>query len=183
MTVPEVPKRRWHHDHTIERSMACVLLAVAVLSLLALPVAEAQSVPSGNFVASRMNQKPLPVTDRVTDSDGVTYFIEFDRLILTIRPGNAFRAALRYRRALDPGTKRTASNRTSPLQSMTVWGRYELVGREIRFIPDPKRGGRGMRILAGTVLDAGRIRLPFTYRNGAANRQATLDLQRRDDIL
>lgn len=181
MTESEEPKRAWGPAPTIRQWMALVL--IVRVALLGPPNVHAQSIPTGNFVASRMNQKPLPMTDRVTDDDGVTYLIEFDRLILTLRPGNGFRASLRYRRALDPGTKRAASNRTSPLQSMTVWGRYELVGREIRFIPDPNRGGRGMRILAGTVLDAGRIRLPFTYRNGAANRQATLDLQRRDDIL
>lgn len=131
-----------------------------------------------SYVSRKINGKPLPSTDRVTDDKGVQYLIEFDELILTIRPNHEFRAALKYRQTL--ATKGTAIGQ-DPMQKMVVYGTWSVVGTELRFVPDPKRGGNGLRILTGTF-SAREIDVPFDYRNGTVSRRAQVVLIRDDNI-
>ena len=56
-----------------------------------------------------------------------------------------------------------------------------MVNGELRFVPDPKRGGTGLRILNGTV-NGRQINVPFDYRNGSVQRQATVLLIKNDNI-
>lgn len=121
-----------------------------------------------SYLSSRLNNKPLPVTDRASDDRGVQYLIEFDELILTILPRHEFRAALRYRQTL--ASKGSQIGR-DPIQKMNVYGTWSAAGSNIRFVPDPKRGGEGLRILDGTFA-ADRIQVPFDYRNGSVQRRA-----------
>lgn len=121
-----------------------------------------------SYVAISVNGGKLPSTDKVTDSHGTQFLVEFDEMVLAIRRGNEFRASLRYRQAL--AEKGTAMRR-EPIQSMTVYGRYEVRGTALRFIPDPKRGGKGLEIQEGTFAP-GRIEVPFWYRNGQVSRNA-----------
>lgn len=123
----------------------------------------------GSYVSSRLNGKALPVTDLATDDRGVRFLIEFDELILTVRPNHEFRAALRYRQTLAAKGDRIGRD---PIQKMTVYGTIVSMGDNgLRFVPDPKRGGQGLRILDGTF--AGRtIDVPFDYRNGSVSRRA-----------
>src|SRR5205814_514811 len=98
--------------------------------------------------------------------------IDFAELILTLRVNGDFRASLRYRQAL--AAKGTRVN-SEPLQRMTVYGTWFREGANIRFVPDPKRGGEGLRILAGTA--AGRtVTVPFDYQNGRVTRRANVIL-------
>lgn len=131
---------------------------------------------TASYVAVTVNGGKLPSTDQVTDADGTKYLVEFDELVLSIRPNFQFRAALRYRQSL--AVKGLAITR-EPIQSMTVYGRYEVRGNQLRFIPDPKRGGKGIEILDGTYA-ARTIEVPFWYRNGSVSRKAQVML-RRDD--
>ncbi len=139
-------------------------------------------IGAGTFVAARIDRDSLPQTDRVLDDDGTTYLIVFDRLVLSLRDGNRFRASVRYRRTLYSADPR-GRNRTIPLQTMTVTGTYELVGTEIRFNPDPSEDTRGLRMLAGTVVGAREITIPFHYRNGTQERNRTLVMRRNDNVL
>ena len=138
-----------------------------------------------SYVSQRLNGKPLPVTDRVTDDKGVQYLIEFDELILTLRPKHEFRAALKYRQTLAAKGERIGQD---PLQKMTVYGTWSVVGTELRFVPDPKRGGEGLRILTGTFSgsrDRRAVRLPQWLGHAArgsdagAGRQHLLDGRRQ----
>ena len=124
-------------------------------------------------MSSRLNGKALPVTDRATDDKGVQFLIEFDELILTVRPNHEFRAALRYRQTLAAKGDKVGRD---PIQKMTVYGTFVSTGGNgLRFIPDPKRGGQGLRILDGTF--GGRtIDVPFDYRNGSVSRRAQVAL-------
>jgi hypothetical protein len=143
------------------------------------PAASAPGEPAvASYVSRRINGKPLPSTDRVTDDKGVQYLIEFDELILTIRPRHEFRAALKYRQTL--AAKGTAIGQ-DPMQKMVVYGTWSVVGTELRFVPDPKRGGNGLRILTGTF-SAREIDVPFDYRNGSVSRRAQVVLIRDDNI-
>lgn len=157
-------------------------LSLAVLAFaLAVPsVARAQAV--GSYLALRIDDAPLPLADRVTDTDGTTYLVEFERMVLSLRSGNKFRAAVRFKRSLTTSDTR-AGGRTAPIQSMTVTGRYEVTGKEIRFIPDSTSDTRGVSMLNGTIDGAQRLSLPFDYRNGAVQRRRVLRLQFRNDIL
>ena len=152
------------------------LMAVSTPMLAQGTKAPASATPANaeprqaSYVSSRMNDKPLPSTDRASDDKGVQYMIEFDELILTILPKHEFRAALKYKQAL--ASKGAAMGR-EPQTKMTVYGSYVASGNSIRFIPDPKRGGEGLRILDGTFAD-GRINVPFDYRNGTVQRRATV---------
>ena len=160
--------------------IAGTLLAQAPATPQAAPPATAQAAEPGiaSYVSTRLNAKPLPVTDRASDDKGVQYVIEFDELILAIRPNHEFRASLKYRQTLAAKGARIGSD---PLQKMVVYGTWAVVGKELRFIPDPKRGGNGLRILSGTF--SGReIDVPFDYRNGSVSRRANVILIRDDHI-
>jgi len=152
---------------------ALLLLAIAAVA----PSLAAQPKPAtepgqGSYVSTRLNNKPLPVTDLASDDKGVQFLIEFDELILTMRPNHEFRASLRYRQTLAAKGDRIGKD---PIQKMTVYGTIVATGNGIRFIPDPKRGGQGLRILDGTFT-AKTIDVPFDYRNGSVERRAQVTL-------
>lgn len=141
-----------------------------------------QMVPVGTFFASLIDREALPVTDRVVDEDGTIYLIEFDRMVLTLRADFTFRASVRYRRTLFSADPRGRA-RATPLQSTTVSGRWDIGGTLIRFFPDESTDSRGLRIMAGTVASLREMTVPFHYRNGTQERERTLVLRRRDNIL
>jgi len=146
--------------------------------------ADAQQV--GSYLAVRIDQAPLPLADRVTDGDGTTYLVEFERMVVSLRSGNRFRAAVRFKRTLttsDAGVGGRAGARQTPIQSMTVTGRYEVTGTTIRFVADSSGETKGVRMLDGTIEGPQRISLPFDYRNGSIERKRVLRLQFREDIL
>jgi hypothetical protein len=154
-------------------------LALALLITVALPFrAGAQQV--GSYLAMRIDQSPLPLSDKVTDDDGTTYLVEFERMVLSLRSGNRFRAAVRFKRTLSASGTRS---RQAPIQSMTVTGRYEVTGTTIRFVADSSGEMKGVRMLDGTVEGPQRISVPFDYRNGAVERKRVLRLELRGDIL
>jgi hypothetical protein len=66
---------------------------------------------------------------------------------------------------------------------MTVTGTYEVASGEIRFTPDASNQTKGLRMMAGSVRSARELTIPFTYRNGTQQRNRTLTLTRRDNIL
>src|SRR5688572_12007686 len=111
---------------------------VVIASLLAATPARAQQV--GSYLAMRIDQSPLPLADKVTDEDGTEYLVEFERLVLSLRSGNRFRAAVRFKRTLATAGARS---RTAPIQSMTVTGRYEITGTSIRFLADSTNEMKG----------------------------------------
>ena len=157
------------------------LALVAFVLTLAVPaMAEAQAV--GSYLALKIDDAPLPLADRVTDTDGTIYLVEFERMVLSLRAGNKFRAAVRFKRSLTTGDTRSGS-RAAPIQSMTVTGRYEVTGKEIRFIADSSSDAKGVTMLNGTIDGPQRLSLPFDYRNGAVQRRRVLRLQFRSDIL
>jgi hypothetical protein len=124
----------------------------------------------GSFVSSRIDGKKLPVVDLATDSVGTKYVIEFAELVLSVKATGEFRAALRYRQTLALKGRSTSQE---PLQRMTVYGSWVRDGQAIRFVPDPKRGGEGLRILAGTVTSR-TITVPFDYQNGRVTKRSTV---------
>lgn len=138
----------------------------------------------GAYLADRIDQAPLPMTDRVTDPQGTTYLVEFERLVLSLRSGNRFRAVVRFRRTLTSvgGSTRSLA-RSTPVQSMTVNGTFAVTGSAIRFTPDPSADTQGLQMLDGTVESSGRIAVPFDYRNGAVSRRRILRLRHAPNIL
>lgn len=162
-----------------------VITAVRIAGALAvgLPSMLAAQAP-GSYLATRIDQSPLPLADRVTDGDGTSYLIEFDRLVLSLRGGNRFRAIVRFRRTLSSAASQArGAGRDIPLQTMTVTGRYAVDGTSIRFTPDASDETRGLRILDGTVEGRNRIAVPFDYRNGRVVRNRMLRLELRTNIL
>ena len=141
------------------------------------PVAPEPAI--ANYLSSRINGKRLPYGDRATDDNGVQYRIEFDEMILSIRAKHEFRASLRYRQTLAAKGQLVGRD---PLQKMTVYGTWTAAGKLIRFVPDPKRGGDGLRILNGTF-NGGTIEVPFDYRNGSVSRRANVIVIRNDNII
>lgn len=155
--------------------MAAAMIPFLFFIAAAMPVgAQANGPAAGSYVAVTVNGGKLPSRDKVSDADGTQYFVEFEELVLAIRPKAEFRASLRYRQALATKGERFGNE---PIRSMTVYGRFEVVGGGLRFIPDPKRGGRGLEILDG-VFSPGRIDVPFYYRNGAVTRKAQVSMRR-----
>ncbi|MDA1080978.1 MAG: hypothetical protein O2973_04740 [Gemmatimonadetes bacterium] len=126
----------------------------------------------GSFVSTRMDGKKLPVRDLASDDAGTQYLIEFDELVMSLKSGGEFRASLKYRQTLAAKGMPTTQE---PLQRMTVYGTWIREGSAIRFVPDPKRGGEGLRILAGTYTSKS-VTVPFDYRNGRVSRRSTVVL-------
>jgi hypothetical protein len=164
-------------------ALAALVSLIAGTALAQTPapavVRDAPAEPAAaSYVSTRLNAKPLPVTDRVSDDKGVQYLIEFDELILQLKASHEFRGSLKYRQTL---AAKGAAIGNDPLQKMVVYGTWAVVGKELRFVPDPKRGGNGLRILTGTF--TGReIDVPFDYRNGTVSRRANVILMRDDHI-
>ncbi len=159
------------------RPLICLLAINASLhaqGLTAQAAPPAAGPATASYVAVSVNGGKLPSRDKVSDRDGTQYVVEFDELVLALRPGYQFRAALRYRQTL---ALKGSSIGRDPIQRMTVYGRYEVHGNALRFVPDPKRGGKGIEILDGTFT-AGRIDVPFFYRNGQVTRKAQMVLKR-----
>jgi hypothetical protein len=157
-------------------------LAVLPFALaLALP-ATVRAQATGSYLALKIDESPLPLSDRVTDIDGTTYLVEFERMVVSLRAGNKFRASVRFKRSLTTSDARSGT-RSAPIQSMTVTGRYEVTGKEIRFVADSTSDTKGVSMLNGTIEGPQRISLPFDYRNGAVQRRRVLRLQFRNDIL
>ena len=157
-------------------------ITIALLSVVRPATLAAQTM--GAYLADRIDQAPLPMTDRVTDPQGTTYLVEFDRLVLSLRSGNRFRAVVRFRRTLTSvgGSTRSLA-RSTPVQSMTVNGTFAVTGSAIRFTPDPSADTQGLQMLDGTVESSGRIAVPFDYRNGAVSRRRILRLKHAPNIL
>jgi hypothetical protein len=157
-------------------------ITIALLSFVRPATLAAQTM--GAYLADRIDQAPLPMTDRVTDPQGTTYLVEFDRLVLSLRNGNRFRAVVRFRRTLTSvgGSTRSLA-RSTPVQSMTVNGTFAVTGSAIRFTPDPSADTQGLQMLDGTVESSGRIAVPFDYRNGAVSRRRILRLKHAPNIL
>lgn len=132
-----------------------------------------------SYLSWRLNGKPLPFADRATDDAGVQFLIEFDELILTLRGNHEFRASLRYRQTLASKGDRI---KRDPIQKMTVYGSWSVIGRGLHFTPDPKRGGSGLSMLTGTFAGP-RIEVPFDYRNGTVTRRASVVVVRNDNII
>ena len=103
-------------------------------------------------------------------------------MVLTLRADNTFRASVRYRRTLFSADPRGRA-RATPLQNLTVTGRYVVGGGVIRFDPDASNETRGLRMLSGTVSSTRELSVPFNYRNGTAERHRTLVMTRNDNIL
>lgn len=164
--------------HRFALAPLLVTLTATLATTLVATRARAQQV--GSYLALRIDQSPLPLSDRVTDDDGTTYLVEFERLVLSLRSGQRFRAAVRFKRTLATAGSRS---RQAPIQSMTVTGRYEIIGKSIRFVADSSSDTRAVRMLDGTIDGPQRISLPFDYRNGAVERKRVLRLQFRGDIL
>jgi hypothetical protein len=147
------------------------------------PVAAPRPVgATGTYLATSIDREALPLRDQVVDEDGAMYLVEFDRLVLALRGDKTFRASVRFRRTLYSADPRSRA-RGTPLQNMTVTGTYEITDREIRFTPDPSKETQGLRMLAGRVRSATELEVPFQYRNGTRQRDRTLVMTRRDDIL
>jgi hypothetical protein len=167
-----------------EMTLVSRATVIAVVCLAgSLPSATAAQA-TGSYLATRIDQSTLPLADRVTDGDGTSYLIEFDRLVLSLRAENRFRAIVRFRRTLSSAASQArGAGRDVPLQTMTVTGRYAVVGTSIRFTPDASDQTRGLRILDGTVEGRNRIAVPFDYRNGRVTRSRMLRLELRANIL
>jgi hypothetical protein len=142
----------------------------SVAAPVAAKAAPDTGVAMGSFVSSRIDGKKLPMTDLATDSLGTQYVIEFAELVLALKANGEFRAALRYRQTL--AAKGQTISR-EPLQRMTVYGSWMREGQTIRFVPDPKRGGEGLRILAGTATSK-TVSVPFDYKNGRVSKRSTV---------
>ncbi len=162
----------------VARALCTIVLAPALGHAQA---ARVQAPIVGTFFADRIDALPLPLTDRVTDTDGTTYLVEIDRLVLSLRPGNRFRASVRFRRTINSRDLR-GRDRAVPLQSMMVNGSYAIAAGEIRFTPDSSSDAGGLRMLTGRVDGPRRITMPFDYRNGTTERRRTLTLVLQDNV-
>ena len=147
---------------------------VLVLALAA--ALSAQGGLGGVWEAVRVNQQPLPMTDRVTGKDGATHVVRLHSMILRLRQNGRFQAALRYQRAiLSKGQK----IETQPLLNDTWVGPYTISGSHMQFVPE-KQGDQKVQPFTGEMAGQ-RITITFDYEI-VTRKHYVLEMNRNDKI-
>ena len=161
---------------TLARSRAATLLAVTVSAATLTAARPARTALSGVWEAVRVNQGPLPMTDRVVGDDGLTHVIRLHGMIIRLRPDGRFQAALTYRRAI---LTRGEKVEGQPLLNDTWVGAYTMDGTHMRFVPE-KHGNQQVEPFTGEI-SGRRIAASFDY-HIVTRKHYVLDLDRNDKI-
>jgi hypothetical protein len=151
-------------------------LPAAAVALLCATAAHAQTpsrLPAGVYVITHVNEKPLPIADRLPTVNQMEQAVRLEEGVLRLRPDGRYVVAVRFHRAL---VQRGAGMPTTPVLDESSAGRFVLRGSNITFIPDPKKRQRTNPI-AGQVRGPGKIQVPVVYRDANYERTYVFDLK------
>ena len=145
------------------------------LTLLApASVSATGAAPSGLFVGTLLNRRPLPRIERVPSQDGWEHWFKLERALITLRPEGRFIASFKYYRQ---HVKPKAAVRPGPLLNETYKGKFSVKGDQITFLPDPNKKSRKPPPIIGTI-SGDRMNIPYIVAEGQSKHPLRLDMKR-----
>lgn len=154
-----------------------VIRLLVFLALLAVPShsTEASSaLPTGLYVANRLNAHALPRIERVPSNAGWEHWFKLERGLVTLRPDGRFIASFRYYR--QHKTLRAAV-RPGPLLNETYKGKYSVRGTQITFIPDKTKQVKRSQPIIGSI-SGQKLSIPYIVAEGQSKHPLRLEMQR-----
>jgi len=150
------------------------LVFLAALLIPAHGTGASSALPTGLFVASRLNAHALPRIERVPSNAGWEHWFKLEGGLVTLRPDGRFIASFRYYR--QHKTLRTAV-RPGPLLNETYKGKFSVRGTQITFIPDKTKQIKRSQPIIGSISGQMMV-LPYIVAEGQSKHPLRLEMQR-----
>lgn len=154
-----------------------VIRLLVFLALLAVPshsTGASSALPTGLYVANRLNAHALPRIERVPSNAGWEHWFKLERGLVTLRPDGRFIASFRYYRQ---HKTLKAAVRPGPLLNETYKGKYSVRGTQITFIPDKTKQVKRSQPIIGTI-SGQKLSIPYIVAEGQSKHPLRLEMQR-----
>lgn len=151
-----------------------ILLLLLVLAAPA-QVSGSGAAPTGLFVGTLLNSRPLPRIERVPSQTGWEHWFKLERALITLRPEGRFIASFKYYRQ---HKTLKAPVRPGPMLNETYKGKFSVQGTTITFQPDPTKQRRKIPPIIGTIL-GDRMNIPYIVAEGQSKHPLRLDMRRQ----
>jgi hypothetical protein len=137
------------------------------------------ALPTGAFVATRLNYHPLPRIERVPSQDGWEHWFRLMDGNVKLKADGHFIATFKYYRQ---HVKPRAAVRPGPLLNESYKGRFSVKGTQITFIPDPIKNQKGrIQPIVGTIVND-QLSIPYIVAEGQSKHPLRLDMKRDASI-
>ncbi len=151
-----------------------LLVLLAALAIPSHSTGATSALPTGLYVANRLNAHALPRIERVPSNAGWEHWFKLDRGLVTLRPDGRFIASFRYYR--QHKTLRAAV-RPGPLLNETYKGKFSVRGTQITFIPDKTKQVKRSQPIIGTI-SGQKLSIPYIVAEGQSKHPLRLEMQR-----
>ena len=154
-----------------------IIRFLVLLAALAIPshgTGASSALPTGLYVANRLNAHALPRIERVPSNAGWEHWFKLDRGLVTLRPDGRFIASFRYYR--QHKTLRAAV-RPGPILNETYKGKFSVRGTQITFIPDKTKQVKRSQPIIGTI-SGQKLSIPYIVAEGQSKHPLRLEMQR-----
>jgi hypothetical protein len=141
--------------------------------------ARARVLPTGAFVATRLNYHPLPRIERVPSQDGWEHWFRLMDGNVKLKPDGHFIASFKYYRQ---HVRPRAAVRPGPLLNESYKGKFTVRGTQITFVPDPIKSQKGrIQPIVGTIVND-QLSIPYIVAEGQSKHPLRLDMKRDASI-
>lgn len=150
---------------------------LVLLAALAIPshgTGASSALPTGLYVANRLNAHALPRIERVPSNAGWEHWFKLERGLVTLRPDGRFIASFRYYR--QHKTLRAAV-RPGPILNETYKGKFSVRGTQITFVPDKTKQVKRSQPIIGTI-SGQKLSIPYIVAEGQSKHPLRLEMQR-----
>lgn len=154
-----------------------VIRLLVFLALFAVPshsTGASSALPTGLYVANRLNAHALPRIERVPSNAGWEHWFKLEQGLITLRPDGRFIASFRYYRQ---HKTLKAAVRPGPLLNETYKGKYSVRGTQITFIPDKTKQVKRSQPIIGTI-SGQKLSIPYIVAEGQSKHPLRLEMQR-----
>lgn len=151
------------------------LIFLALLLVIPSRASDASSaLPTGLFVANRLNAHALPRIERVPSNAGWEHWFKLEGGLVTLRPDGRFIASFKYYR--QHKTLRAAV-RPGPLLNETYKGKFSVRGTQITFLPDKSKQVKRSQPIIGSI-SGQKLSIPYIVAEGQSKHPLRLEMQR-----
>ena len=151
-----------------------LLVFLAALAIPAHGTSASSALPTGLYVANRLNAHALPRIERVPSNAGWEHWFKLDRGLVTLRPDGRFIASFRYYRQ---HKTLKAAVRPGPILNETYKGKFSVRGTQITFIPDKTKQVKRSQPIIGTI-SGQKLSIPYIVAEGQSKHPLRLEMQR-----
>ena len=151
-----------------------ILVLLAALAIPSHGTGASSALPTGLYVANRLNAHALPRIERVPSNAGWEHWFKLERGLVTLRPDGRFIASFRYYR--QHKTLRAAV-RPGPILNETYKGKFSVRGTQITFIPDKTKQVKRSQPIIGTI-SGQKLSIPYIVAEGQSKHPLRLEMQR-----